>query len=186
MDKSQNSSPFSTLGSKLRWQRERLRESIAEVAGAVEIGEEDLLKIEQGSQRPSEDLLMLLFNHFNTAEDEAVSLWELAGYAKDDLEDNDSESDDLPDQSQHIHKIMMTVAMDPRVIYSDSTQVIGNKHGLVLNFMQPAIGNLQPVTVARVGMSRAQAEALQLLLKETLDQLKRDDEPKHLPPQASN
>lgn len=186
MDKSQNSAPFSLLGNKLRSYRERLKESLAEVAGAVEIAEDELVQIEQGRRRPSEDLLMLLFNHFNTAEDEAVNLWELAGYAKDDLEDDDNDDDEMRDAARHVHKIMMTVAVDPRIIYSDSTQVIGNKHGLVLNFMQPAIGNLQPATVARVGMSREQAEALQRLLRDTLDQLDRDDKPKHLPPQAGN
>lgn len=187
MDKPQNSPPLVLLGSKLRDCRERAHESLAEVAGAIEASEDELLQIEQGAQRPSEELLMLLFNHFNTGEDEAVNLWELAGYARADLEDNDNDDDNdrTPDGGgQHVHKVMMTVALDPRVVYSDSAQVIGNKHGIVLNFMQPAMGNLQPNMVSRVGMSREQARALQQLLESTLDQLDRDDQPKRLPPQV--
>lgn len=187
MDKPQNSPPLVLLGSKLRDCRERAHESLAEVAGAIESSEDDLRRIEQGAQRPSEELLMLLFNHFNTGEDEAVNLWELAGYARADLEDNDNDDDHdhtHDGNGQHVQKVMMTIAFDPRVIYSDSTQVIGNKHGLVLNFMQPAMGNLQSSMVARVGMSREQARALQQLLRDTLDQLDRDDQPRQIPPQV--
>lgn len=181
MDKPQNSAPFILLGSRLRETRLRLHKSLAEVAGAIEVTEETLDRIESGTERPSEDLLMLLFNHFNTAEDEAVSLWELAGYSRADLEDNEDDDAERDAPAQHVHKIMMTVALDPRVIYSDSAQVIGNKNGLVLNFMQPGMGGLQPTTVSRIGMSRQQARALQHLLQDTLDQIDRDDQPRQLP-----
>lgn len=186
MDKPQNSAPFVLLGTRLRDCRERLHESLAEVAGAIEVTEDTLQRIERGAERPSEDLLMLLFNHFNTADDEAVRLWELAGYSRADLEGNDSDDDAPRDHgtpTQQIHKIMMTMTFDPRVIYSDSAQVVGNKHGLILNFMQPGASSVQPNTVSRVGMSRQQARALQHLLQDTLDQLDRDDQPKRLPPQ---
>jgi transcriptional regulator with XRE-family HTH domain len=57
--------PYKPLGAILRHLRERNRESIAEVSGAVEIDESALDRIEDGSERPSEDILMLLISHFS-------------------------------------------------------------------------------------------------------------------------
>jgi len=44
--------------------RENHRESAAEVSGAVEIDEKSLRRIEAGTERPSEDILLLLISHF--------------------------------------------------------------------------------------------------------------------------
>src|SRR6266705_3475310 len=72
--------PFKSLGERLKGLRQKLQESVAEVSGAVEIEEKALERMEQGYERPSEDILLLLINHFNIQDDEAAGLWKLAGY----------------------------------------------------------------------------------------------------------
>src|ERR1700748_2828432 len=78
--------PYETLGSQLRHLRERNRESMAEVSGAVEIDETELSKIEAGAERPSEDILLLLISHFAVEDDKAAELWQLAGYDRQEDE----------------------------------------------------------------------------------------------------
>src|ERR1044072_5533730 len=163
--------PFKSLGEKLKVIRQKLHESVAEVSGAVEIDEQSLQRIEQGHERPSEDILMLLINHFGMKDDEAAGLWQLAGY-------------DQPGREQHAHTdqnrtMVMIMAVDPRIIYSDGVQVTANTSGVVLNFSQ---GNGTPhsLTTARIGMSREQAAGLMHTLQQALVR----SEPKQLPMQS--
>lgn len=167
--------PFARLGERLRNLRKQSKETVAEAAGAVEIAEEDLRKIEQGIERPSEEILMLLISHFGMKEDEAVRLWEMAGYDTDDSE---------PRQEQHTitKTITMAIAVDPRVMYSDSVHVSGSQHGVVLSFMQPGGGDLPSMPISRIGMSREQAKQLTRLLSDTLYMLDQHSCPKRLPP----
>jgi transcriptional regulator with XRE-family HTH domain len=65
VQESKHTPPFKTLGTHLKYLRERGAETLAEVSGAVEINEDILERIEQGSERPSEEILMLLISHFN-------------------------------------------------------------------------------------------------------------------------
>src|SRR6185369_17990187 len=90
MSEDGNQLPFNTLGDKLKTIRQKLHESVAEVSGAVEIDEQSLQRIEQGTERPTEDILMLLINHFGMQDDDAASLWQLAGY--DQPHDHDAET----------------------------------------------------------------------------------------------
>lgn len=166
--------PFAQLGTKLKVARQSAQESVAEAAGAVEIGEEDLRNIERGVSRPSEEILMLLIQHFAMEEDEAIQLWKLAGY---DKETNDDEPDNTTTKT-----IVMAISLDPRIVYSDQVQINGNKHGVVFNFMQPSSGALPTMPVSRVGMSREQAWSMLRLLHNTLILLDKQDEPKQLPP----
>lgn len=166
--------PFALLGERLRDLRKQSKESVAEAAGAVEIGEEDLRRIEQGVERPSEEILMLLISHFGMKEDDAVRLWELAGY-----DASDDESRETPIGSK---TITMAIAIDPRVMYSDSVHVAGNKHGVVLSFMQPGGGELPQMPISRIGMSHSQAKKLTELLQNTLALLEQHNQPKRLPP----
>jgi transcriptional regulator with XRE-family HTH domain len=161
--------PFKNLGDRLKTIRQKLHESVAEVSGAVEIEEQRLQRIEQGHERPTEDILMLLINHFGMQDDDAAKLWQLAGY------DQPHTHDEQPD----IHNgrtMVMIMAVDPRIIYSDGVQVTGNSSGVVLNFSQGA-GTQQPLTTARVGMSREQAAGL----LNTLQQILSQTAPKQLP-----
>lgn len=172
MSKQSESAPFAPLGNKLKSIRKQQQETVAEAAGAVEISEDELRAIERGMARPTEEILMLLINHFDMQEDEAVVLWEMAGY----------ENDQDAGQEDQTHKtILVALALDPRVVYSDSVQVNGSKHGVVLNFMQPGGGPLPSMPVSRVGMSREQAAKLAALLQETVRHLDNFENPKQLP-----
>src|SRR5437868_7660233 len=78
-----NKSPYKTLGRYLKDLRVRANESLAEASGAVEIDVRELAGFELGKHRPSEDVLLLLISHFGAKDDEAVKLWEMAGYGLD-------------------------------------------------------------------------------------------------------
>lgn len=152
--------PFKNLGDRLKVIRQKLHESVAEVSGAVEIEEQHLKRIEQGEERPSEDILLLLINHFGMQDDDAANLWQLAGY--------DAPSDDNHQtESQNSRTMVMIMAVDPRIIYSDGVQVTANAAGVVLNFSQ-GVGTPQSLTTARIGMSREQAAGLMRTLEQAL------------------
>lgn len=173
--------PFKTLGARLRGMRESLRESLAEVAGSVEIEIDMLTSIEQGSNRPSEDILLLLISHFAVKEDEATKLWELAGYDQSDTGIINLASD----ADGAIKNSVMVMPVDARIMYTDMAHVMINNHGVVMNFMQSAGPNNQPLVVSRLGMSREHAESLLELLQQTLSQPTEAEPQKSLPePQA--
>jgi transcriptional regulator with XRE-family HTH domain len=156
--------PYETLGSQLRHLRERNRESVAEVSGAVEIDETELSKIESGTERPSEDILLLLISHFAVEDDKAAELWQLAGYDRQEEErGHEHEAAQSGGRSQ-----TLMVMIDPRVMYSDSVEVIANSKGVVLNFSQNAGENGQPLTVSRIGMSHEQAKMVMGVLHQAL------------------
>jgi len=163
--------PFKTLGEKLKTIRQKLHESVAEVSGAVEIEEQLLSRIEQGHERPSEDILLLLINHFGMQDDDAAKLWQLAGY------DQPHDHHDHGPANDASRTMVMIMAVDPRIIYSDGVQITANNVGVVLNFSQNN-GTQPPLTTARIGMSREQAYGLLKTLEHTLEQSK----PRELPP----
>lgn len=154
---------------------------MAEVAGAVEIAPEALQKIETGFERPTEDILMLLISHFDMHEDEATKLWILAGYDRSDA----SRSQAIEDNSGR--SVVMLVAFDARVMYSDGVQVIANKSGVVLNFLQSGGGpHNQQMPAARIGMSYEQTQALLQVLHQTLLDAKHPRPPQGLPAPKPN
>lgn len=160
MSEERSELPFKNLGEKLKIIRQKLHESVAEVSGAVEIDEQRLERIEQGHERPSEDILLLLINHFGMQDDDAATLWQLAGY-----DQPGSESDEQPPNSR---TMVMIMAVDPRIIYSDGVQVTANNNGVVLNFAQ-GVGTPQALTTARIGMSREHAASLIQTLQRALE-----------------
>lgn len=155
--------PYKTLGARLRGMREKLRESLAEVSGAVEIELDTLTEIEQGLHRPSEDILLLLISHFALKEDEATKLWEIAGYEK--LDDTTAMS---IDESGDIKNSVVVMPADARIAYTDMAHVVANQHGVVVNFMQTNGPGNQPMVVSRLGMSREHAMSLVELLQRTI------------------
>jgi transcriptional regulator with XRE-family HTH domain len=161
--------PFKNLGEKLKTIRQKLHESVAEVSGAVEIDEQKLQRIEQGQERPSEDILLLLINHFGMQDDDAAVLWQLAGY--------DQPGADHEDHQPNNRTMVMIMAVDPRIIYSDGVQVTANNNGVVLNFAQ-GVGTPQSLTTARIGMSREHAANL----IQTLQRAMEGSKPLQLPP----
>lgn len=153
--------PYKMLGSHLKSARQKLKESAAEVSGAVEIDIETLQRIEQGKELPSEDILMLLINHFGLCDDEAVNLWEMAGYDQHDIFCDDYENTKPQDDHQRMNRQpVVLLALDSRVVYSNGAEVVADKNGLVLSFTQFIDANQGPVPVARVGMSHEQAGQL--------------------------
>ena len=170
-----NIKPFIILGNQLQKFREESKESVAEVSGAIEIDEAKLTRFEQGNERPSEDILLLLITHFSVSDDEALRLWELAGY---DQSRNDSRSDY---DSSSTRQLVMVMTTDPRIIYSDSVQVIANPNGVVMNFLQAPDGMYSSQTVSRVGMSREQAYKVVSVLSEALERSSKLKIPKRLP-----
>lgn len=141
-----NLTPYRRLGFRLRKLRETLHKTLEEVSGAIEIDSDNLAKIENGEQRPSEDVLLLLISHLDPKEDEAVRLWEMAGYDESDTSSNNEEA----------AKIVMMVQQDNRIIYSDMVNVVPGPQGFVMNFLQTQ-GEGKQLPIARVGMSQQQA-----------------------------
>ncbi len=144
--------------------RERLSESVAEVSGAVEIDEDALERIEQGIERPSEEILMLLMSHFNMQDTEAVQIWELAGYDRNlgpDIVGG------MADDFSAVKPIVMLLALDVRTQYTDGIEVTADAAGVTMTFTQHVgKGLIQPV--AKVGMSREQAHAVSMALQQAL------------------
>ena len=171
--------PYQTLGRYLRDVREKLQESVAEVSGAVEIDADVLERIEQGIELPSEDILMLLISHFGMRDDEAVSVWELAGYSQ---EDRPWQDDDQP-QDFHGTKqpVVMLYAMDARVVYSNGIEVTADDAGVTMNFTQHSEQKQGPISIARVGMSHDQAEKVLHVLQQAMLRHKYLRGPKGLP-----
>jgi transcriptional regulator with XRE-family HTH domain len=170
--------PYKNLGSQLKRLREKLHESVAEVSGAVEIDPDMLLLIEKGERCPSEDVLLLLFSHLDTPEEEAVRLWELAGYDQEDM--HPSSQLMAPDDANITKPLVMVMQPNNQIVYTDMVNITVNNYGVVMNFMQgQGIPGGQPAVVGRVGMSREHAESVLKVLQQTLQQTKVD--PKSLP-----
>lgn len=169
--------PYKTLGARLRGMRESIRESLAEVAGSVEIDITDLTAIEQGTTRPAEDILLLLISHFAIKEDDATKLWELAGYEQSDTGTISMSADGMG----AVKNSVMVMPVDARITYTDMAHVIVNEHGVVINFMQTGGPNNQPLVVSRLGMSREHAKSVLDILEKTMAQQEAGSTPKSLP-----
>lgn len=160
MKESSKQAPYKSLGEQLRKIREKKQESLAEVSGAVEIDVMLLTDIEYGVKRPSEDILMLLMNHFSIPDDKAIELWEKAGYDRPETNQDAGGSLQV--------KQVMVMPMDARIAYTDMAHIMVNGRGVVMNFMQEAGLGGQPLAVARIGMSREHAQEVMNLLQKAL------------------
>jgi len=168
--------PYIQLGKLLRRLREQSRETVSDVSGAVEIDEVALEQYENGTTRPSEDILLLLISHFGIEEDRAAELWLLAGYenkfAAETDEDNGHQREDRVHHSSFDKKqTTMMIMLDPRVMYTDGAEVFANDSGVILNFNQTSSNKTPPLTVSRIGMSRDQAKSLMGTLHQVLYEL---------------
>ena len=82
-----------------------------------------------------------------------------------------SDGDDETDTAQsfpHDHGHAMMIMVDPRIMYSDGVEVVAGNRGVVLNFSQMNGPEGKPLAIARVGMSRVQAEQLMGILHQVL------------------
>jgi transcriptional regulator with XRE-family HTH domain len=175
MGKANDFKPFVALGGQLKNLRVAKRQSLEEVSGAVEIDMSLLKRFESGSDRPSEDVLMLLMNYFAVNDDKAVSMWQLAGYDRK-LKDEDP----LAAAGALAAPMMLMVAMDNRILYTDSAHIAADKNGVVFDFFQNNPKG-QPMPVSRVGMSYQEASDFCQVLAKTLEEAKFLNQPKHLP-----
>jgi len=146
--------PYITLGRHLKYVREQSSQSLAEVSGAVEIEERHLQRIEDGLERPAEDILLLLISYFGVKDHEAVQLWELAEYDSDLPEEIRLDNQAVQLESK---PMVMLLAVDVRTMYSDGLEAMITPAGVTLHFTQ-GVNQSQRATVARVGMSHQQAQ----------------------------
>lgn len=147
-----SSKPQKKIGGYLKQKRERLNESVAEVSYAVEIDIELLNRIENGQELPSEDILILLLSHFNVEEKVARKILELAGYDLGAVSTSASPEDQLKQQ-------VFMLMPGNQVMYTDQVNIQPSKNGVILNIMQPGMGE-SAIPISRVGLTREQAEEL--------------------------
>jgi hypothetical protein len=188
---SSDSQPYQNLGLRLRIMRQKFKESAAEVSGAVEIDVDMLKRFEQGAELPSEDILMLLISHFDLGDDEAVNLWELAGYDQQDMfcdHDHEHEPDRVQNggETRMMKQPVVLLALESRVAYTNGAEIVGDKNGLVVNFTQFVDAAQGAVPVARVGMSYEQAENVLASLQRALLHGRYGRGPKSLPAPSSD
>ncbi len=172
--------PYKALGSRLRQMREKCHESLAETSGAVEIDTEQLVHYEGGEHRPSEDILLLLISHFGVKEDQALALWQLAGY--DQVKTPKQHT--LNSESNTEEKVVLA-HVDQRIVYTDTVHVVVNSYGVVINFMQHAGKHDQTTMISRVGMSKDHARSVLEVLQKTLDAADAPVQQKQLPESTS-
>ncbi len=177
MSETNKDNPFESLGTQLRRLREKRQETLAEVSGAVEIDPDTLNAMEEGTERPGEDILLLLISHFAAKEDMATKLWELAGFDQDELP-----AQNVANNIQgHAQNGVVVLPSDTRIVYTDMVHVMVNNYGVIMNFMQTAGPNSQPLAVSRIGMSKEHAQSVLEILQKTLAL----HEPKSLPSKNS-
>lgn len=183
---SSTNQPFKTLGVHLKYLREQAHQSRAEVSGAVEIDEQALERMEKGIERPAEDILLLLINYFNMQDQEAVQLWEMAGYEGNpqDLQPGESDSNDSQAPAANSKTTLVFMAFEARTMYSDGLTIDCGKTGLTLTFTQG--DGSQPAPISKVGMSYEQLELVLQQLQRSLLHGKYNREPKKLPPTSNH
>lgn len=163
MDNPRAGRAYKLLGRKLKELRARANETLAEASGAVEIDVRELAVIELGQARPSEEVLLLLISHFGAKDDDAVKLWEMAGYGMDKIPAAHLSSSDQTGQDS-------AAKPEKRILFTDVVDVVVNNYGVVMNFMQGGAPKMPPTPVARVGMSREHAKSVLQILQTTLSQ----------------
>lgn len=152
-------SPYKSLGRRLKELRTKANESLAEASGAVEIDVMELASFELGKSRPTEDVLLLLISHFGAKDDEAINIWEMAGYALDRVATTHEVS------TEHLQP----QPTDNRILFTDVVDIVVNNYGVIMNFMQSGPANASQ-TIARVGMSREHAKSILKILQSTIAQ----------------
>jgi hypothetical protein len=103
----------------------------------------------------------LLISHFGAKDDEAVRLWETAGYGMDKIPASQMNNSD--------QVVPLISAAENKVLFTDIVDIMVNNYGVVMNFMQAGPGN-STHSVARLGMSREHAKSILKILQHTLSQ----------------
>ncbi|MGH7156831.1 MAG: helix-turn-helix domain-containing protein [Candidatus Saccharimonadales bacterium] len=159
-----NQTPYKPLGKYLKDLRTKANESLAEASGAVEIDVRELAGYELGKKRPSEDVLLLLISHFGAKDEEAVKLWEMAGYGMEKIPASRMASSE---------SALAQPASANQILFTDIVDIMVNNYGVVMNFMQGGAGS-NTNSVAKVGMSREHAKSVLKILEHTLSQTEKN------------
>lgn len=180
-DAGQSANPYSALGAKLKAARISRKRTVTEASGAIELDEDTFKRIEQGAQRPAEDTLMVLISYLEIKEEEADTLWELAGYVDGK---NANQQGTMFNLEQ---PVAMMIPVDLRVVYTDMVHVMINDFGVVMNFFQgTGQQGSQPLAVARIGMSKEHAKSVLEILEKSLQQSDKHKNGKLLKPAPKN
>ncbi len=180
MNNPKKNQPYSELGIFLKKFREKNQETLNDVSSAVEIDPNLLEKIEKGQDRPTEDILILLINHFKLKDNEALNVWKLANYDDINLIDSLGVNNNFTKPENIINaNLVMVMPFDARPLYSDNFEVIVGPSGLVLNFNQN-LPNNQTLPITRIGVSLDQASQIIKSLETALLQAKYNSGPKRL------
>ena len=182
-EKLDNKLPFQNLGQKLRTTRLKQKQSLREVSGSIELDIKKLQNIEKGSEKPSEETLDLLIEHYGIKDPEASGLINLAGYG-----DEEAMPMNLLDLLAGLNipkTFIMLSQTDQRALFTDSLDIHYDSKGLLMNFKQ-GLGNPQPVSVAKLAMTYEQAEQVFSTLQRVLLKAKYLRGPKSLPPESGN
>ncbi len=150
------------LGKVIKSYRLAAEESVEDLSGAVEVAPEYISKIESGKSVPPEDILLLIINHFEIQENEAIELFQIAGYENPKV---DKQGVIDPDEKQ----ISISIPSDKPILYTDRVHVISSDYGVVLNFIQSVGPNGPAQVVSRVGMSRDHAKNFLEALKKSIE-----------------
>lgn len=156
------------LGIALKAYRVAADESTGQLADAVESDEKYIKQIESGLTAPNIELLELLARHYSLREQEAKRLMELAGHKTDDFELRLDSGDLSLDKLTKDFDVLMSP-----VFYSDMVNVVSNKYGLTINFVQDSGNGEKPIVIARVGMSHEHAKSIIRVLEQSLKQAKK-------------
>jgi hypothetical protein len=164
MSKNQKPARYAALGARLKFLREQWQQSITDVCNTLEINEQQLREFEDGVHAPSPELLDMLISHFLLTEDQAQDLRDLL----DDQADQDGSQASIEEMLNRQLVMLLPQDNSNRVAYTDSMQVTVNDNGVTLQFMQQQTGNVQPITVSKLGMSKDHAQKIITILSDAL------------------
>lgn len=149
--------PYQKFGKALHTLRRKYHTSRKELCSALEIDDEYLTLLEEGNERPSEDIVEQMISLFSLDNNLADNLWVLAGYPPTGV-------DEL--STMQIAQLPLS---ELKVSYTDMVHISVNNFGVVLNFMQNLSPGNQPFVVSRLGMSKEHARSVADLIYRTLD-----------------
>jgi DNA-binding XRE family transcriptional regulator len=155
--------PYVAFGKQLKTVRQKAKESLANLAAAVEMDDKAISALEAGRAKPTEDLILMLISHFDLKEPEAMQFWQLAGYPPIKMHRTG-----LTAGNGRIVKMAFISPADVKIIYTDMVHVSANQYGVVLNFLQGLGSDSQPLAVSRIGMSHIHAKSLIEVLQKTV------------------
>lgn len=150
---------YKELGTKLREYRKKLDIGIKGVSRSLEINYSYLSKLETGTERPSRDLLNKIIFNYGLQKEQAIELFNLAGYRGGVIAVTNEAEKKQKETPQ------VEIPVGSQTLYSDVVNITVTPHGFVLNFAQQLGPTNQYVIVSRIGMSKEHVESLIKVLK---------------------